>query len=371
MPVLGMIPEPPFDPVSWSGSAARFFGALRSRGVLGEAVEVRLSSLGDGLQKLRVLAIPKDRWRAKYHASVSRFAALTEAAKSAIARCKDATGVLQVGAWFSSGSATDLPCFSYHDGNAALWYRYYGRSLLSDRAVRAHLDWEKAVYGKLQAMFVMSSWLASSFTSDFAVPHTRVHVVGAGINIDHFPAIPQRDFARPRFLFVGRDFVRKGGKFLLEAFRSVRSRMSDAELIIVGPTLDIQDPGVVCEGFLSKSDPRGVSRLHTLFSSATAVVLPSIYEPFGISLIEGMAYGLPCIAADRCAMPEIVRHRENGLVVAAEDSNALARAMLEIAQSPSTAASMGALGRQRAEQEFTWTAVSEKIQRILGTQYHL
>jgi starch synthase len=100
-------------------------------------------------------------------------------------------------------------------------------------------------------------------------------------------------------------------------------------------------------------------------------VLPSIYEPFGISLIEGMAYGLPCIAADRCAMPEIVRHRENGLVVAAEDSNALARAMLEIAQSPSTAASMGALGRQRAEQEFTWAAVSENIQHILGTQYHV
>jgi glycosyltransferase involved in cell wall biosynthesis len=371
MPVLGVIPEPPFHPASWSGSAARFFGALRTCGIMGEAAEVRLSSFGDAVQKLRVLAIPMERWRAQYHASVPRFTALTEVAKSVIAHSHGVTGVLQIGAWFSSGAATDLPCFSYHDGNAALWYRYYGRSLLSDRAVRAHLQWERSVYTKLQAMFVMSSWLAASFMNDFSMPSARVHVVGAGINIDRLPVVPERDFSHPRFLFVGRDFARKGGKSLLEAFRTVRARIRDAELVIVGPSLDIQDPGIICEGFLSKSDPGGASRLHMLFSNATAVVLPSIYEPFGISLIEGMAYGLPCVATDRCAMPEIVRHGESGLIVAADDSNALARAMLEIAESPAAAAEMGAVGRQRAEQEFTWGAVSRKIQTILGTQYHV
>jgi glycosyltransferase involved in cell wall biosynthesis len=371
LPLLGLIPEPPFDPLSWSGSAAPFFTALRTNGVLTDATEVRLSAVADALHKMRVFAWPMERWKANYHASVARFAGLTEVASTAINHCRDANAVLQVGAWFSSASATNLPCFSYHDGNAALWYRYYGRGLLNAQSMEVHLQWERSVYSQLAGIFVMSSWLADSFVKDFGVPAMRVHVVGAGINIARLPVVPPRDFSRPRFLFVGRDFVRKGGQYLLEAFRMVRKRNDNAELIIVGPTLDTQEPGVRCEGFLSKSDASAVSRLHTLFSEATAVVLPSVYEPFGISLCEGMAYGLPCIAADRCAMPEIVHHGENGLIVAAKDSDALARAMLELAENPRGAAEMGERGRRRAERDFTWDAVSLKIRRVLDEQYRI
>lgn len=369
MPVLGLIPEPPFDPKSWSGSAAPFFTALKSRGLLADAACINLSGAREAAQKLRAFSWPMARWKARYHASVPRFAALTDTVRREIAARRHTDAVLQVGAWFSSASATSAPCFSYHDGNAALWYRYYGRGLLSAAGERDHLAWERDVYSRLTGIFVMSSWLAASFTNDFGMPAGKVHVVGAGMNIRELPALPARDFSRPRFLLVGKDFVRKGGPFLLEAFRSVRKQVADAELVIVGPTLELQEPGVICAGFLSKSNPSDVVKLHELFLSATAVVLPSVYEPFGISLTEGMAYGLPCIAADRCAMPEIVRHGESGLVVPAENSAALAAAMLDLATSPDTAAEMGRKGRMRAEADFTWDAVTRKIQGVLRDQY--
>jgi hypothetical protein len=120
MRLLGLIPEPPFHPRSWSGSSANFFGALRTEHTLAGAVHIQLAPLRERLEKLRVVSWPLDRWKEQYRASVPRFRALTEIARSEIGRRREITGVMQVGAWFSSGSVTPLPCFSYHDTNAAL-----------------------------------------------------------------------------------------------------------------------------------------------------------------------------------------------------------------------------------------------------------
>jgi len=357
--ILGLIPEDPFHPKSWSCSSAPFFTALRRIGALDTALHVKTP--WENFERLRVIALPRARWHARYHASPNYFGALTRAAGELIER--HAAGVvLQVGAWFSSGAVTDKRCYSYHDGNAAQWYRYYGRGLLTNREMAAHLAWERSVYDRMSGIFVMSEWLADSFMRDFQIPSKSLHVVGAGMNMP-LPAIPKRDFSKPRFLFVGKAFERKGGKYLLEAFRKVRRKV-DAELILVGPQLDLNEPGITCVGFLPKTDPDHDARMSAQFSAATAMVLPSIYEPFGISLTEGMAWGLPCVTVDRCAMPEIVRHGESGLVAKAEDSDSLADAMLSLASDPNRAKAYGAAGRKRAEESFTWDAVAKKIMAV-------
>ncbi len=369
MALLGLTPEPPFDPLSWSGSSANFFGALRDQGLLAGAREVAISKAREGFEKGLAFSLPMPRWKARYHASVRRFRALTAVASQIIAGQSEMQGVLQIGAWFSCGAVTKLPCFSYHDGNAALRYRYYGRGLLSARTQRAHLDWERSVYGALTGIFVMSQWLADSFVEDFGVPRTKVHVVGGAVNMKLPERIPTQRGTAPRYLFVGKDFARKGGKFLLEAFRLVRQAIPDAELFIVGPILPTQPAGVVCAGYLSKTKADESALLTQLFGSATAVVLPSVYEPFGISLLEGMAFARPCIAVDRCAMPEIVRHGETGLIARAEDPASLANAMIELGRNPVEAARMGEAGRRRIESDYTWDAVATKIKTVLATTY--
>jgi glycosyltransferase involved in cell wall biosynthesis len=369
MKLLGLIPEPPFAPKSWSGSSAFFFGDLKRKGLLQAAEHVQISSAAEKCFKIASLSYPVARWRDQYHANTSRFGALTKAAGSLIERRDDIDAVLQIGAWFSSGRATRLPCFSYHDGNAALWYRFDDKGMLSARRRADHLAWEKSVYSALTGIFVMSQWLADSFVRDFGMPEEKVHVVGAGMNFENLPVVPTRDFSVPRFLFVGRDFVRKGGYFLLEAFREVRRVVPSAELVIVGPDQMQEQDGVRFAGFVSKSDPQQAARLQQLFQESTALVLPSIYEPFGISLTEGMAYGLPCIAADRCAMPEIVEHEISGLVVPAENAERLADAMIQLARDPSASRKMGIRGRERVESDFTWEAVTRKIAATLTERY--
>jgi glycosyltransferase involved in cell wall biosynthesis len=371
MTLLGLIAEPPFDPLSWSGSSAHFFRALQRQGVISGACEVSLSRVRDALWKGRALSLPMRRWKERYHSSVPRFGALTKIAGEIVAKHRDISGVLQIGAWFSAAATTKIPCFSYHDGNAALLYRYYGRGLLSEGARLAHLRWERSVYKGLTGIFVMSEWLADSFIRDFDVPRSKVHVVGGGINFDKLPQVPERSWSTPRYLLVGKDFERKGGKYLLDAFKIVQKALPDAELILIGPSVAIEQPGVKCVGYLSKSNPADMARLSRFFCSATAMVLPSIYEPFGISLLEGMAYGLPCIAVDRCALPEIVRHGETGVIARAEDAASLADAMIKLGRNPRSAAAMGAAGRARVESHFTWTTVTANMKTILSDIYRV
>ena len=96
------------------------------------------------------------------------------------------------------------------------------------------------------------------------------------------------------------------------------------------------------------------------------MVLPSVYEPFGISLLEGMANSMACVAVDRCALPEIVRHGETGLIAAPENTRALAQVMIDLAEHPATVKQMGERGRRRVDAHFTWDAVARKIGTALS-----
>ena len=60
--------------------------------------------------------------------------------------------------------------------------------------------------------------------------------------------------------------------------------------------------------------------------------MPSRYEPFGIVFVEAMSRGLPCVASDRCAMPEIVGDQSCGRIVPAEDPEALTDVLVELAR---------------------------------------
>jgi glycosyltransferase involved in cell wall biosynthesis len=279
----------------------------------------------------------------------------------------DVNAVLQIGAWYCLPDATDLPCYSYHDGNLALRVRSGQLGLPAHHvAIRRALAWERETYAKLTAIFVMSSWLADSFHNDFGVPRSKIHVVGAGINFDTIPTEQQHSRAPASFLMVGKDFERKGGRVLLEAFRTVRRAVPSAELVLIGPNLPDAPHGVRCLGYLSKKNPAELALIEDAYRRASVYVLPSLYEPFGISLLEAMAHGLPCIVARHCAMPEIVRHSESGLTVAPGDPETLAEAMIALAQSPATASQFGAAGRRRLVEHYTWPAVARSIKEIVS-----
>jgi glycosyltransferase involved in cell wall biosynthesis len=364
MKLVGIINEPPFDPISWSGTAKYFFSALDRAGILANALNVDISPRLDWAYRARNIESNRSRWREKYHLDTGRFRSLSAVAARKVT-ASAAQGVLQVGAWYSVSDRVRLPCFSYHDGNLAVRIRS-GHTVLGEghRAVRRAMQWETDTYRGMSGIFTMSRWLADSFIRDFGVPHSKVHVAGAGINFDSLPQPLTAKRYEPVFLMVGKDFERKGGPILLEAFARVRAAIPAAELILIGPSLASPPDGVTCLGYLSKANPEHLALLKKTYTRAGIYVLPSLYEPFGISLLEAMANSLPCIAANHCAMPEIVGHRETGLIVAPGDAADLARAMIELASSPAMACEFGAAGRAKLIKTYTWDAVANQIKQI-------
>jgi alpha-1,3-rhamnosyl/mannosyltransferase len=99
--------------------------------------------------------------------------------------------------------------------------------------------------------------------------------------------------------------------------------------------------------------PGGVpdEQLPALLSGATISLYPSLYEGFGLPVLESMACGVPVIASNRGSLPEVAGGA--ALLVNPEDENEIAEAISELLRSESLQNRLKALGRKRAE-EFTW-----------------
>jgi glycosyltransferase involved in cell wall biosynthesis len=366
--ILGITP----GDLTWSGTSSNLMGALRRHGALADTVSGRPRWI-DRAELAASVGLNRDRWRQSFYAGASpagpAFRRLTTRIASGRAKARaDALSVdatLQLTGWYR----VDLPgvlSSAFHDGNLAVTLQR--PDLLLDRQsrrVRNALAWERELHDSMDVIFTMSGWLRQSFIEEFEQPPEKVVVAGSGSNLE-LPAELSRDWDRPRLLFVGYEWGRKGGPDLLAAWPAVRARLPDAELEVVGPSsIGTVPEGVRFRGPIDRSVPGGEEALAQAYHDATAFVLPSRFEPFGNVLLEAMGHGLPCVAANRNAMPEIVEDGVTGRVVDTSDPEALAEALIEVLD-PETGARMGPAARERIEKRFTWDVVAGVITRTLA-----
>jgi glycosyltransferase involved in cell wall biosynthesis len=90
-----------------------------------------------------------------------------------------------------------------------------------------------------------------------------------------------------------------------------------------------------------------------LMHAIDVFVMPSIWEGFGLVLLEAMAAGRPIVASRVATIPEVVADGESGLLVPAGDPLALATALAELAEQPALAVRMGEAGRERLRKQFS------------------
>jgi glycosyltransferase involved in cell wall biosynthesis len=96
-------------------------------------------------------------------------------------------------------------------------------------------------------------------------------------------------------------------------------------------------------------------------------VNPSLSEAFGMSLIEAMIYGLPVIASRVGGMTEIVDHEVTGLLVEPADPVALAQAICEVLANRHLQRAMGAAGRDRALERYSWHKSTDALFALFDT----
>jgi glycosyltransferase involved in cell wall biosynthesis len=253
---------------------------------------------------------------------------------------------------------------SYHDGNLATYLQRPGLEIdPGSKLVRQAWAMERRLYDDLDLILTMSDWVRDSFVEDFGQDPGKVVTVYAGANLGSVPDAPPRERSRPRFLFVGKgDFARKGGPQVLQAFAHVRERFPEAELWLVGPKrASSNEAGVRWLGKIARSAPEGDRMIDRIYRDATAYVMPSVYEPFGIAFLEAMSHRLPCIGGTCCAMPEIIEDGATGYVVPPGNVELLAERLLDLAGDAGRSQAMGEAGYRRFLDRYTWDGVAARI----------
>ncbi|MGA7831653.1 MAG: glycosyltransferase family 4 protein [Terracidiphilus sp.] len=354
----GNVGADPTSPKTWSGSGLFLLEAMKQAGMLDRAVGIKVPRLHNSFLLAKNFNPVRSVWRTHYYYDPAYRHALSQAA---IHAGDTAPILLQTGHMFSLPDVfPDKKCISYHDGNLCVRLQSgFGFEGVSRKRIDQSLRYEERVAGQMTAIFTMSEYVRQSFISDYRVPAGRVFNVGAGINLSDFPAEnPHKEYTAPRILFIGTEFVRKGGPQLLQAFRILRKTLPAAELHIVGPAkLDDLPSGVVFHGHLSKANSDQKQKLESLFRDSTLFVLPSLYEPFGIAPLEAMLYQLPCLVTDGWALRETVRPGVNGDLVPRDSVDGLAAKLAALLSDPSQLAVMGRQGRELALRQYTWAAV--------------
>ena len=200
----------------------------------------------------------------------------------------------------------------------------------------------------------------------------RAHVIMGGVDAEKFSPAPavQRDGA---VLFVGRLLPHKGVNYLIEALPD------GMRLELVGQSYDPRYFETLRALAIGKRvefrQDCNDAALVECYRRAVCVVLPSVYrtmysdetavpELLGQALLEGMACGTPTICTAVASLPEVVEDGVTGFVVPPNDPAALGQRIRWLREHPDASAAMGAAGRRRVLEYFTWPAVVRRCLAI-------
>jgi len=235
------------------------------------------------------------------------------------------------------------------------WYqrlttkRWFGFLRMQVRTVR-----------QLPAVLTVSHNSKTDINAQMHVPLDRLTVVPVGV--DHEVFRPYTDVVKKKgriMVTTSSDVPMKGLVPLLEAIAKLRTER-DIDLIVIGKP---KPEGRVAEAMkrLALEDIvttiSGVSdeELARLYGEAEVAVVPSLYEGFSLPAIEAMSCGVPVVATTGGALPEVVGvSGETGLLVEPNNPDALVAAIRTMLDDPEMRARIGAAGRQRVIERFTW-----------------
>lgn len=191
-----------------------------------------------------------------------------------------------------------------------------------------------------------------------------VLIRGAGVDPSQFQ-LGGKIQDLPIVVLVSRLLWDKGIGEYVEAARLLQQQDVKARFIIVGDS-DPENRACINPATLKAWKEEGAIELWgfrndipQILAEANIACLPSYREGLPKSLLEAMAAGLPCVTTDVPGCREAVRDGDNGLLVPARDSLALAEAIKCLLRNPDLAKKMGGRGRERVEQEFSAQHVNE------------
>ena len=225
-------------------------------------------------------------------------------------------------------------------------------------------------------VIVASEFMKGEVHKYFDAPLDKVDVIYNGVNASKFEfewsdkekADYRLGFAQPDekiILYVGRFVREKGIHLLLDAANVVLAEDPKARFIIVGS-------GGARDRFERFSEWAGIADrvhftgfmsskpLYQLYRCADVAVFPSLYEPFGIVALEGMAAGVPVVASDSGGLREVVPHDRTGTSFFSGNAESLAWAIIRVLKDPARAKALAEAAKKRLKTDFDWSRIADQ-----------
>lgn len=202
-------------------------------------------------------------------------------------------------------------------------------------------------------------------------PTADIVAIENGIEIPPRILAPSHEGAC-RFLLLGSLDRIKGINDLIDACARLRQRGLPFHVTLVGPPGDAGDRTILNR----KLDERGLTgdirylgtvvgdAKHDLLRECDVYLQPSHYEGMPLGVLEAMSFARPVIATTVGALPEMITHEQEGLLVPPHHPDALAAAMARLAQEPAARVRMGAAGRFCAQARFSLEHMRAKIMAL-------
>ncbi len=235
-----------------------------------------------------------------------------------------------------------------------------GWERVSKRRWYGFVQMQRRVAKRSKHILTVSQVSARDISIDFGVPRDRMRIVPVGVDVDRFRPRPEPRVPGRIVSIISADVPLKGMAVLVDALAEL-PREAWSELVVVGTPSESTGKRLADAGLVDRvTFHSGLTdeELVTLVASASLQVIPSRYEGFSIPAIEAMASGTPVVASNVGALPDLLADGV-GRLVSAGDAAALAAAIAEVLASPTKAARMGAAGRARAVDTYSWRAVAQ------------
>lgn len=246
----------------------------------------------------------------------------------------------------------------------------------------AYKAWKKKLYFSFLEKPLLQSSQALQMTASTESRHvkslglkTRLVFIPNGIHRQDFVSLPSSEIFYQEFpqtrdktliIFLGRIDPKKGLDLLAPAFAQALKKFPDAHLIVAGP----DNTGFLptAESYFIKAGCRDAVTFtgmltgtlkYAALAAAHIYVAPSYSEGFSMSVLEGMATGLPCVITTGCNFPEAGTAKAASIVDI--DADKIADALIQLLQDPIAAKEMGDRAREFILDNYTWDHIASKM----------
>jgi len=232
------------------------------------------------------------------------------------------------------------------------WYGFLGMQMHVARRLPRHLT--------------VSENSKKDIVAQMRVHPDTLHIVPVGVYQQQFRPLPHIARVPGRLMTTASaDVPLKGLSYLIEALAKVRTEREDAHLVVIGrPRLKSRVPAQIerlgLQGAIEFVSGVSNERIVELYAEAEIAVVPSLYEGFSLPAIEAMACAVPLITTTGGALPEVVGpNGESAVTVEPADPGALAQQIVAVLNNDDLRAGLGARGRARVLDRFTWRRTAE------------